>query len=126
MVLETKILSENYDHIAPDSSEIRLLPRVRFGGLCHCTLPTSKTSHAVRHKTVDEVWYFLSGVGEVWRKYEGKDEVTRVEAGTALNIPVGTCFQFRNIGAMPLKFICATMPAWPGPEEAEPVKGMWD
>jgi len=126
MTLEIKILPKEYDDIAPDSSEIRLLMSGKLGSLCHCTLPTGKTSLAVKHKTVEEIWYFLSGVGEVWRKYEGKEETDEIEPGTSINIPVGTSFQFRNIGSEPLKFICVTMPPWPGTKEAELVQGKWN
>lgn len=125
MKLEIKTLPKEFDYLAPDSSEIRLLTSEKRGGLCHCTLPVGKTSCAVKHKTVDEIWYFLSGTGEVWRKYEGKEETDEIQPGTSINIPAGTCFQFRNIGAEPLKFICITMPPWPGLEEAEQVQGKW-
>ena len=62
---EHKQLGESYDYLAPDGSEIRLLPNVKGGGMCHCTLPPGKKSLAVKHKTVEEIWYFLSGQGEV-------------------------------------------------------------
>jgi hypothetical protein len=64
----TQINDENgiavpYDYLAPDGSEIRLLPEVGGGGLCHCILPVGKVSKAVSHKTVDEICYFLSCQG---------------------------------------------------------------
>jgi mannose-6-phosphate isomerase-like protein (cupin superfamily) len=124
-MLDKKVLSRDYDYLAPDSSEIRLLLKAKLGGVCHCTLPAGKISSAVRHKTVDEIWFFLNGIGEVWRKYEKMEEITDVRMGTSINIPVGTCFQFRNIGSDALQFICITMPNWPGPEEAELMHGNW-
>jgi len=95
-----------------------LLPRMKSGGLRHCTLPAGKTSLAVKHKTVEEIWYFLEGKGEVWRKHGDHEEVATVEPGISLTIPLGTHFQFRNTGSGPLCFIIVTMPPWPGPEEA--------
>jgi mannose-6-phosphate isomerase-like protein (cupin superfamily) len=71
MELEYKMLSEDYDYLAPDGSEIRLLPTFEPGGLCHCTLPDGMTSKALKHKTVDDIWYILEGNGEVARKAEG-------------------------------------------------------
>jgi len=71
---ETKHLSEGYDELAPDKSEIRLLLNMKGGGLAHCTLPPHGTSMAVKHKTVEEVWYFIQGHGQVWRK-QGDREV---------------------------------------------------
>ncbi len=52
---EIKQLSDKYDYLAPDGSEIRLLAKVNAGGFCHCTLPADKTSSAVKHKTVEEI-----------------------------------------------------------------------
>lgn len=73
MGFETTQLSENVDAIAPDGSEIRVMGE-RAGGTCvHCTLPPGATSLAVRHQTVEEIWYFLSGKGEVWRAQDGHE-----------------------------------------------------
>lgn len=49
----------NYDELAPDGSEIRLLPNLKGGGMCHYTLPAGKTSRAVMHKNVNEIQHFL-------------------------------------------------------------------
>lgn len=113
------------DYLAPDGSEIRLLPNMNGGGLCHCTLPGGKTSSAVRHKSVEEIWYVLSGEGEIWRKRDGQEEIDPLSLGTALTIPPQTQFQFRNLSAEPLHILITTMPPWPGPEEAVPVTGHW-
>ena len=45
--------------------------------------------------------------------------------GTALTIPVGTAFQFRNTGREPLAAVGVTMPPWPGEGEAMEVAGAW-
>jgi len=118
-------LPQDYNELAPDGSEIRLLLGLKGGGLCHCTLPPGKTSKAVKHRTVEEIWYFLSGKGEVWRKDNEKEEVVEVIPGTCIDIPLGTHFQFRNTGDKPLCFIISTMPPWPGNDEAIKVKGKW-
>lgn len=125
ILLLTQNLSENYDYLAPDQSEIRLLPDVNGGGLAHCTLPAGGVSLAVVHKTVEEIWYFLSGQGQVWRKQDTQEEVVDVSTGVCLTIPVGTRFQFRNTGSEPLCFLIATMPPWPGPDEATRVQDYW-
>ena len=123
--MQVKLLPEMYDNLAPDGSEIRSLLRVAGGGLAHCALPAGKTSYPVAHKTVEEIWYFLSGRGEVWRKNEEGEQVTEVFPGICLTIPLGTGFQFRNTGEEPLRFIIATVPPWPGPQEAVAVPGKW-
>lgn len=114
-----------YDYLAPDGSQIRLLSNGRNGGLCHCTLPAGATSAAISHATVEELWYFVGGVGEVWRSGLGEHEYTQVEPGTSLVVPVRTAFQFRNTGDVPLVFIIATVPRWPGPQEAVAERGPW-
>ena len=123
---QTKDLPEDYDYLAPDGSEIRLLLAFAAGGLAHCTLPPGGVSSPVKHQSVEEIWYFLDGQGEVWRR-EGRDEkVVQVQAGRAVAIASGVDFQFRNSGSQPLRFIIATLPKWPGPEEAIPLpQGAW-
>ena len=111
--------------IAPDGSEIRLLHELTGGGLSECTLPAKRVSLAVAHRTVEEIWLFTSGCGQVWRKLGQVEEVLDVKKGVSLTIPLGTYFQFRNTGSTPLKFIISTMPPWPGKEEAYTVPGKW-
>jgi len=125
MKFETKELQAKLDYKAPDGSEIRLLPDLCGGGLSHCTLPPKAISQAVRHKTVEEIWYFIDGRGEVWRKLRDQEETVEVNAGASLTIPVGTHFQFRNTGDVPLRFMIATMPRWPGSDEAVRVEDHW-
>lgn len=124
--LITKNLAEDYDYLAPCGAEIRLLSEVNGGGLAHCTLPVGCVSKPVAHKTVEEIWYFTAGRGEVWRKLRGREEVTEVKNGTSLVIPTGASFQFRNNGEDPLCFIIATIPRWPGADEAISVEGRWE
>ncbi len=113
------------DYLAPDGSEIRLLLDCPDGGVAHCTLPVGATSSAVRHKTVDEIWYVLGGEGEIWRAQLGEEEVVTLRAGTCITIPVGVSFQFRNPGSSGLEILIGTFPRWPGAEEAMPVPGHW-
>ncbi len=118
-------LPKNYHYLAPDGSEIRLLPTFDAGGLAHCTLPATAISGPVRHRTVREIWYVLGGRGEVWRSNGVDEEVAEVDMGTCLTIPTGVSFQFRALEDGPLKIMIGTFPAWPGAEEAEPVPGRW-
>jgi len=122
---ETKQLPTKVDYRAPDGSEIRLLPSLKGGGLCHCTLSSKGISLAVRHHTVEEIWFFIRGQGQVWRKLKDREEVVEVDAGVSLTIPVDTHFQFRNTGTEPLCFLIVTMPPWPGSEEAVRVNDHW-
>ena len=123
--LDYKEPSRDPDAIAPDGSEIRLLSETSRGSLVHCTLNPGGVSVAVAHRTVDEVWYFLEGAGQVWRKHGGEERVVDVAPGASLSIPVGAHFQFRTTGDRPLRFVIVTMPPWPGHYEAYPVEGYW-
>jgi mannose-6-phosphate isomerase-like protein (cupin superfamily) len=109
--------------VAPDGSDVRVLLGLAGGGLAHFELGPGQTSRGVRHRTVEEIWFFLSGRGEMWRRQGAREEVVPVEAGTCLTIPVGTEFQFRSYGFEPLAAIGATMPPWPGEDEAVFVDG---
>jgi len=93
------------------------------GGLAHCLLPPGKTSRAVRHKTVEEIWYVLEGEGEIWRATETVEQIDPLIKDCAVTIPASTRFQFRTTGHKPLKILIVTMPPWPGAEEAEAVQG---
>ena len=119
-------LPEKRDTVAPDGADVRVLLGLRGGGMAHFALGSGETSIAVRHRTVDEIWYFLSGRGEMWRRNGSREEVAPVEAGVCVTIPVGTSFQFRSLGAGPLSAVAVTMPPWPGEEEAVAVDGKWE
>ncbi len=117
-----------YDCLAPDGSRIRLLPVLKGGSMVHCSLSPGQVSSPVRHRSVEEIWYFLRGTGELWRKPPDSTsgEIVPVGPGTAVDIPLGTHFQFRNLGADPLDILIVTMPPWPGEDEAVPVPGFWE
>ena len=112
-------------HKAPDGTDVRVLLALRGGSLAHFTLPPGKVSGAVAHRSVEEIWFFLGGSGEFWRRQDDREEVVRVSAGTSLTIPLGTHFQFRATGTEPLAMVAVTMPPWPGEDEAFAVDGRW-
>jgi mannose-6-phosphate isomerase-like protein (cupin superfamily) len=113
------------DTIAPDGSAVRVLLALAGGSMAHFELAPSQTSRPVAHRTVEEIWYFLGGRGEMWRRLADQEEVVPVEAGVAITLPVGTHFQFRSFGPEPLAAVGITMPPWPGDGEAYEVAGRW-
>ena len=121
----TKRLSVAPEAIAPDGSEVRNLLSVAGGAMAHFELGPRQTAVAEVHRTVDEIWYFLSGRGEMWRKLGDKEEVTPVEPGVCITIPVGVHFQWRSFGYEPLAAIGVNMPPWPGEGEGVEVEGTW-
>jgi mannose-6-phosphate isomerase-like protein (cupin superfamily) len=125
MSFDTKQTASAPDAIAPDGSEVRVLCRTARGSMAQFTLPPGAISRAVAHRTVEEVWCFISGRGRIWRRLDGRDEITQVGAGTSVSLPVGTRFQFRCDGDEPLVAVGVTMPPWPGEAEAYAVEGYW-
>ena len=127
MTFETKRLPHAHDVIAPDGSEVRILLALSRGSMAHFSLAPGLTSKAVRHRSVEEIWYVQSGQGEMWRQTpDPREAIVRIEAGVCLSIPPGTCFQFRATGAEALTVVGVTMPPWPGEHEAEVVPGRWE
>jgi mannose-6-phosphate isomerase-like protein (cupin superfamily) len=122
---DTKRLPNAADVVAPDGSDVRILLGLTGGGMAHFELAPGQASIAVAHRTVEEIWFFLSGQGEMWRKQGGRDEVIAVERGVCITIPLGTHFQFRSLGNEPLTAVAVTMPPWPGDGEAYQVEGKW-
>ncbi|HTO54727.1 MAG TPA: cupin domain-containing protein [Myxococcota bacterium] len=111
--------------LAPDGSDVRVLLGLAGGGMAHFELAAGRTSRAVTHTTVEEIWCFVSGRGELWRRQGEREEVVAVEAGVCITIPLGTHFQFRALGDESLEAVAVTMPPWPGEGEALPVAGPW-
>lgn len=121
----TVFLPELPDEIAPDGSSVRRLQRLAGGSMAHFELPAGATTTAIRHATVDEIWYFVSGRGEMWRRDADRQEQTVVHAGASVTVPAGTAFQLRAVAAEPLVAVAVTMPPWPGEDEAAVVAGPW-
>jgi mannose-6-phosphate isomerase-like protein (cupin superfamily) len=121
----TTLLPVEPTTIAPDGSAVRVLLELAGGGMAHFQLAPGETAKAVRHRSVEEIWFILSGTGEMWRERAGREEVVTLSSGVCLTIPVGTRFQFRAVGPDPLAAVAVTMPPWPGAGEAIIVEGPW-
>src|SRR5687767_12630012 len=121
----TMTLPAEFTAMAPDGSGICELPRNNRGSMAHGTLAPGSTSRAIQHRTVEEIWYVLSGSAEIWRRLGDCESVETIRAGDALTIPLGTHFQFRTVGAESFTFIMCTMPPWSGEDEAIRVDGIW-
>lgn len=113
------------DARSPAGADIRFIMDGDTGNMIHSTVPPRQINRATIHATVSEFWFILEGVGEIWRKDETQERITRLKAGVSIDIPVGTAFQYRNIGDVDLKFICISMPPWPGDDEASHLDGKW-
>jgi mannose-6-phosphate isomerase-like protein (cupin superfamily) len=111
---------------APDGSTVRplcVLPGA--ASFAQFELAPQQVSKAVSHVTVQEVWYVVSGDGEIWRSQDDHEETTVLSPDVCLTIPLGTTFQFRA-GQEGLRVVAATVPPWPdSPGEARPGHGPW-
>jgi mannose-6-phosphate isomerase-like protein (cupin superfamily) len=126
MTFATRQASDSADAIAPDGSEVRILCQTGRGSMAHFTLAPGAIARAVAHRTIDEVWYVISGRGRMWRCHGDREEIVEMRAGLSLTIPLGTHFQFRADGAAPLAAVGVAMPPWPGEDEAYVVEGPWE
>jgi mannose-6-phosphate isomerase-like protein (cupin superfamily) len=122
---DTMQLPDTPDAVAPDGSDVRVLLGLGRGSMAHFELPAGRVSRAVAHRTVDEIWYILTGLGQMWRGQAGRQETVALRPGTCVSIPVGTHFQFRSADDGPLTAVGVTMPPWPGTDEAYDVPGAW-
>jgi mannose-6-phosphate isomerase-like protein (cupin superfamily) len=112
--------------VAPDGSDVRILLGLAGGGMAHFELGPGRTSAAVEHRTVEEIWYVVGGRGEMWRRRGDEEAVVDLAPGTCLTIPVFTHFQFRATGDERLQVVGTTSPPWPlDRAEAYRVRGPW-
>jgi mannose-6-phosphate isomerase-like protein (cupin superfamily) len=110
---------------APDGSRVQVLLRLHGGSMATFTLQPGQVSAAVTHRSVEELWFVISGRGHMWRRDAVHEEIVALEPGLCLSVPLGTAFQFRGDGDMPLVAVAVTMPPWPGEDEAMAVNGPW-
>jgi mannose-6-phosphate isomerase-like protein (cupin superfamily) len=122
----SKRLPGGRDVVATDGSDVRILLGLEGGTMAQFELQPGQTSTAITHRTVEEIWFFLSGSGEMWRKQDGREEIVAVESGVCVTIPLGTHVQFRSLGDQALAALAVTMPPWPGEGEAVSVPGKWE
>ncbi len=78
---ETKTLGAGVDAIAPDGTAVRLLLSLAGGSMAHFELPAGAVSHAVTHRTVEEIWFVVSGRGSIWRRQEGVERIDPLAPG---------------------------------------------
>ncbi|MGF1522382.1 MAG: cupin domain-containing protein [Leptolyngbyaceae cyanobacterium] len=91
----------------PDKQAIEL----RYS-LAHAVVPVGETS--IDHSlTTSEVYYILSGQGEMY--IDG--ETQSVRPGDAIYIPPNARQFIRNTGQEPIVFICIVDPAWQAQNE---------
>jgi mannose-6-phosphate isomerase-like protein (cupin superfamily) len=126
MSFDTKLISSNPQDVALDGSEVRVLCRVPRASMAHFTLAPKAVSKAIVLPELEEVWYFISGRGRMWRQLAGREDTVDVGPGVCITIPAGTHFQFRSDDFEPLTAIGATMPPWTPEKAGHIVAGCWE
>lgn len=124
--MKETVLPAEPDAKSPAGADIRFIMAGTTGNMIHATVPPGQINRATLHATVSEFWHVLEGNGEIWRKDASEERITSLAPGVSIDIPVGTAFQYRCLGDRPLKFICISMPPWPGDHEASHLTGAWD
>ena len=66
-----------------------------------CKIPSRTTHVAHSHPTMDEIFYFEEGKGEI--EVDGEKE--KIVSGDRIIVPAGQVHQIRNTGTVELKFI---------------------
>lgn len=123
--MKETVLPDTPDARSPAGAEIRFIMDGPAGNMIHSTVPPGQVNRATIHATVSEFWHVLDGAGEIWRRDGAEERVTPLTPGVSIDIPVGTAFQYRAAAGAPLRFICITMPPWPGDHEATHLDGPW-
>lgn len=121
----TVALSDAVRVEAPDGSQVDILAACRGGSMARFSLAAGLVSKAVRHRTIEELWYITAGTGEMWRHDGTNERIVILSPGVSLAIPAGVAFQFRSLGPGTLEAIGVSMPPWPGMDEAEFAAGTW-
>src|SRR4051794_14108511 len=77
-------LPDRPDAVAPDGSAVRVLLALERGSMAHFDLAPGAVSVPVRHRTVEELWYFVGGRGTMWLRDESGTEEIAVEPGVCV------------------------------------------
>src|SRR5437763_15129622 len=101
------------DAIAPDGSQVRVLLRLGGGSMAHFGLAAGQVSRAVAHHAVGELWYVLSGHGQMWRRQRERQEMVPPSPGPCLAIPAGPPSPFPADDRGPLAAGRVPGPPWP-------------
>ena len=114
---ETKTLGAAIDATAPDGTAVRLLLSLAGGSMAHFELPAGGVSHAVMHRTVEEIWFVVSGRGSIWRRQEGVERIDPLAPRDVADHPARDRVSVsRRSSGSALAFVAITMPplAWHG------------
>ena len=111
--METARLEDRTPFITADGSSIRELAGIPAGNaanqsLAEATVPPGSATIEHYHRTSEEIYLFLSGMGTM--QLDGDEAPVR--AGDCVVIPPGAVHKLRNPGAEPLVLLCCCAPPY--------------
>ena len=111
--METARLEDRTPFITADGSSIRELAGIPTGNaanqsLAEATVPPGSATIEHYHRTSEEIYLFLSGMGTM----ELDGETAPVRAGDAIVIAPGMPHKLLNTGPEPLVLLCCCSPAY--------------
>lgn len=113
MSFSRHFISDKPDSVSPGGgAEIRLILQTEAGDLAHAVCPAGQTAPTHELPELDEAYFILAGRGEIWRRYDGHEGISKLRAGIFVWMPAGTQFQYRASGGESLVFLVAVMPSW--------------
>ena len=106
-------LAQAKPFITKDGSEIRELLAhrnscIRNQSLAEARIAPGMTTEAHHHPLTEEIYYIVSGVGDMVIG----EEVRRVVPGDAIAIPPGAVHQITNTGDEMLRLLCCCAPGY--------------
>jgi mannose-6-phosphate isomerase-like protein (cupin superfamily) len=111
--VQTVRLEQRESFVTADGSSIRELAGVPTGNaanqsLAEATVPPGGETAEHYHRSSEEIYLFLSGMGTM----RLDDEEAPVRAGDCVVIAPGTVHKLRNPGTEPLVLLCCCAPAY--------------
>ena len=121
-----RICGQDPDEIAPDGSLIYWLRRNEYASTCLCVLPPGHQSLPARHPRLQELWYVMSGQGQLYRSSANGGLPVALRAGVGVSIAAGEVFQFCAHRDSALTIHITTTPPWAGEHDVETgLTGYW-
>jgi len=75
---ETKRLPADPTSVAADGSDVRVLLALAGGSMAHFQLAAGRISRAVTHRTIEELWFVVSGPSRMWRRQGEREEIVEL------------------------------------------------
>ncbi|HEU5044303.1 MAG TPA: hypothetical protein VFT75_09220 [Nocardioidaceae bacterium] len=107
------VIAAEPDAVSPGGgAEIRHILTSPLGDLTHAVCPAGHVAPTHYLPDLDEAYFVLAGVGEIWRATEEREAVTTLRPGRWVQMPANSRFQFRAGRGTSLVFLVVVLPSW--------------